>query len=123
MLHSSRSVLALAALSTLAATPALAAPADSRLEAMQRELEAMRAELAQMKAEAGRDARIEAMQRQLDGLFSQLAEIRSAQTAASAHLGDRQPCQRPTHPDQRGREVQRRVPVVYPARRRALLPG
>jgi phosphate-selective porin OprO/OprP len=86
MLHSSRSVLALAALSTLAATPALAAPADSRLEAMQRELEAMRAELAQMKAEAGRDARIEAMQRQLDGLFSQLAEIRSAQTAASAEI-------------------------------------
>lgn len=86
MLHSSRNVLALAVLSTLAATPTLAAAADSRLEAMQRELEAIRAELAQMKAEAGRDARIEAMQRQLDGLSSQLAEIRTAQTAASAEI-------------------------------------
>lgn len=86
MSHSSRSVLALATLSALAATPVIAASADARLETMQRELEAMRAELAEMKAEAGRDARIEAMQRQLDGLATQLTEIRAVQSTTAADI-------------------------------------
>jgi phosphate-selective porin OprO/OprP len=82
----SRSSLLLTLVLVLAASPAVAAPTDARIDALERELAAMKPELIKLRSEAERDSRIEALGRQLESLSGELAEIRATQRTAQADI-------------------------------------